>query len=146
VYSLKVKSALEMDFFSQLVDTQNLVDEAISFGFVPVPLIGKRPKVSNWTVRTFQEAQSGFSPGDNVGVLTGPPSNILVVDVDLQQRGLEVWNSWIGAHGDPQTPCVRTGSGGMHYYFKYQDGFRSTSKVVKIGDEVIGIDIKTDGG
>jgi P4 family phage/plasmid primase-like protien len=135
-----------MDLFSQIVETQNLVDEAISFGFVPVPLIGKRPKVSNWTARTLQEAQSGFSPGDNVGVLTGPPSNILVVDVDLQQRGLEVWNSWISAHGDPQTPCVRTGSGGLHYYFKYQDGFRSTSKVVKIGDEVVGIDIKTDGG
>lgn len=122
------------------------IEEAICYGFIPVPLHGKRPKLPNWTARTHEEARTGFAPGDNVGVLTGPPSNILVVDVDLQQRGLEVWNSWISAHGDPQTPCVKTGSGGRHYYFKYQDGFKSASKVVKIGDEVVGIDIKTTGG
>ncbi|MBL8696034.1 MAG: bifunctional DNA primase/polymerase, partial [Planctomycetes bacterium] len=57
-------------------------------------------------------------PDANVGLATGSPSGLIVVDVDPRNGGLESLASlpeW-KAHIE-QTLCVRTGGGGFHAYF-----------------------------
>ncbi len=71
-----------------------------------------------------------------VGVVTGPVSGVLVLDVDGPEGEAELNN-----HGHPATPMVRTPSGGLHLYFKHPAGD------VRTGIRVApGLDVKARGG
>ncbi len=125
-----------------------VVAEAVKLGFVPIPLNGKKPTVPGWEKSTKQTNHT-FNPGNNVGVVTGEVSGIVVVDIDVKDDGLKTWMEWITHHGDINTAIVKTGSGGYHYYFKYDpttSGMKSNSKVVQVNDKNVGIDIKNNGG
>ena len=81
----------------------------------------------------------------NVGILTGAPSGIVVIDVDLKDGGVVEWERLTSIYGEPLTMKVKTGGGGYHYYFRYEE---RVSKFIN-GSRVIngkGIDYKTDGG
>ena len=84
----------------------------------------------------MQEIENAFqclgSEGHNVGILTGEPSGVIVVDVDTQNDGVENWTrllkeNIIGEDEDEEndffdeldTPYVSTPSGGYHFYFRY---------------------------
>ncbi len=78
-------------------------------------------------------------PGANVGILTGPESGLLVVDVDIRNDGDKTLARLLDEHGPfPETPQCRTGGGGSHYYFKHPDGRYRSGKLE-------GIDIKVSG-
>lgn len=86
-----------------------------------VPILGK------WQERaTTDEAKirvwAGEYPDCNWGVATGPDSGVLVVDIDPKNGGDANWEALVAKHGGVDTPVVRTGSGGTHYYFKYPKG------------------------
>src|SRR5918997_4352463 len=71
-----------------------------------------------------------------VGVVTGPVSGVLVLDVDGPEGEAE-----LRKHGHPPTPTVRTPSGGLHLYFKHPPGD------VRTGIRVApGLDVKARGG
>jgi hypothetical protein len=78
-------------------------------------------------------------PGPLIGVATGPPSQICVVDIDKKPEALEWWQQ----HKSRLLPtrAHRTRSGGIHLLFSNYDGLRnSASKIAK------GIDVRGNGG
>ena len=83
---------------------------------------------------------------ENWGLLTGRINGVFVVDIDTKDNGIEYWNKLVSEHSIPKTRIVRTGSGGLHVYFKYEDWmdeFVGTNKV-DVDGEKIGIDLKTN--
>ena len=55
----------------------------------------------------------------NTGVPTGSINNLLVVDIDVKDDGLNEFQKYVLEHGIPNTLAVETPSGGFHYYFNY---------------------------
>lgn len=92
---------------------------------------GKIPLQSDWVTRGVPER-----PEKNAGILTGPRSGVLVIDVDTAEAA-EVFASW----GLPETYTVRSGrvdAVGAHYYFNWPD-------LVRVPDKLEGIEIKGPG-
>jgi len=57
-------------------------------------------------------------PSANVGVVTGRPSGLVVVDIDPRHGGIDSMRRLVDEHGPlPSGPRVRTGSGGWHLLF-----------------------------
>lgn len=141
-------------------------EEALRFGFSPIPLNrknGKRPLPKAWQeigqdeVNPMLEDWSG-----NVGVRTGLVDwgsdrekvvPIFVVDIDVQDEGLEMWQQLLDEHNggeEIKVPTVVTPSGGLHLYFLYNPQW---TKILKSVDHIIerngkkyGIDIKAHRG
>ncbi len=114
---------------------------------------GKHPREADWPKKGMpvREAVANFrdryGSRNNVGVLTGPVSGILVIDVDPRSGGLETLASWEAEHGPlPKTLTVHTGRfgdvRGQHLYFRYP-AFEIGNKVGSIGQ---GIDVRGKGG
>ena len=73
--------------------------------------------------------------------LAGETSQRAVLDVDPRHGGDESLRELIKKHGPlPETPRVRTGGGGYHYFFQATDGVRSRTNVAD------GLDLKSAGG
>lgn len=133
------------------MDPLTLGEIALSYGFVPIPLAGKRPLNSRWEQTQPDKALEiikdwrNRGKADNVGILTGAPSGIVVVDIDTTKGGLDYWQQLLQKHPLPETFTVLTGSGGYHYYFRYTGeiaNFRNANEAIR-GK---GIDLKTTGG
>jgi putative DNA primase/helicase len=83
---------------------------------------------------TKEELAAWAWPG--VGIVTGPVSGVLVLDVDGPEGEEELCK-----HGHPVTPIVRTANGGLHLYFKHPE------QHVRTGIRVApGLDVKASGG
>src|SRR5215208_3150622 len=83
---------------------------------------------------TKEELAAWAWPG--VGIVTGPVSGVLVLDVDGPEGEEE-----LRKHGHPVTPMVRTANGGLHLYFKHPE------QHVRTGIRVApGLDVKATGG
>ena len=109
--------------------------------FVYIPINANSKIAKNSWKHVKKTNESAFSVGDNRAIITGQISDIIVVDIDVKDNGVETWFELTQKHGDPQTLIQRSPNGGYHYFFKYTK-FIKTS--VKIND--IGIDIRADGG
>lgn len=83
-----------------------------------------------------------FTKYNNRAILTGAKSNIIVVDIDKKDKGIETWNKYIKEHGDINTVMSKTPNDGFHYYFKYIP-ILSTNRTKING---VGIDIRSNGG
>lgn len=82
-------------------------------------------------------------PDANVGVVTGRPSGLVVVDVDPDHGGIDSMRRLVAQHGPlPPGPRVRTGSGGWHVMFAHPDQPVPNS----VGRVAPGVDIRGDGG
>src|SRR4029453_17561451 len=81
-------------------------------------------------------------PEAGIAAVTGPISDLVVVDVDPRHGGDESLEKLEREHGAlTKTVECRTGGGGRHLYFTHPGGF--------IGNKVglaPGIDIRADGG
>ena len=78
-----------------------------------------------------------------VGIPTGKENGFFVLDVDAKGNGLENLKILEQRHGSlPETLTVKTGGGGMHYYFLCPDFEIKNSA----GDIAAGIDVRGDGG
>jgi putative DNA primase/helicase len=118
--------------------------EAVTYhrqGFCPIPTKrnSKEPNLTELApylnrAATKEELGSWSWPG--VGIVTGPLSGILVLDVDGPEGETE-----LKKHGHPITPMVRTASGGLHLYFRHPDA------EIRTGIRVApGLDVKASGG
>ena len=107
---------------------------------IPIDSVSKKPLIEwkEFQTKCADEARikAWWSswPNAGVGVVTGKISGIIVVDTeekaDLNLFGLKAIN----------TPTVRTGGGGKHFYFAYQEGIRNSVRFAPLHD------IRSDGG
>ena len=80
----------------------------------------------------------------NVGVRTGPTSNLVVLDVDPRHGGDESFDALEAKHGPlPDTLVAATPSGGTHYYFSYPDVEIRNDAGRLLG---AGLDVRGEGG
>lgn len=79
-------------------------------------------------------------PGANVGLRTG--DGLVVLDVDPAHGGTESLAVLKTDHGPlPATATVRTGSGGLHLYFRHDGALRNSAGALGPG-----LDVRADGG
>lgn len=123
---------------------------------------GDRPFVGTRDPRDVEQWWRA-APASNLGVITGAPSGLLVIDCDRHGRQTPVvgtetsvrWGDlWSGQDGvttfaewardagiDLSTvPCVETGGGGLHYYWS------TTSPPTKWTGWLDGVDVMGTGG
>ena len=89
----------------------------------------------------------------NVALLTGKINNILVVDVDKKDNGIEEFEKYINEFGEIKTIKQNTPSGGYHLFFKYTssnsddqfliENYLKNKSKYRNGK---GIDIRSNGG
>ncbi len=84
-------------------------------------------------------------PQANIGMATGRRSGVVVVDVDLDKGGFETLAALIHHHEEwPITPAVKTGGGGLHFFFCYPEGAKIRNDAgKKLGP---GLDVRGEGG
>jgi hypothetical protein len=114
------------------------------------PSAGKHPVLNEWqTAAPLTEAEvDRFFGGEtpyNIGIATGPDSNLLVLDVDPKDGGKETLAALRALHGSDwlKTHTVETGSGGWHFYFTYPDFEVGNTASSKLG---AGLDTRGKGG
>lgn len=85
------------------------------------------------------------APYANIGVPTGAPSGLVVIDVDVDQGGFDGLFDLQQAHAPfPPTPLALTGGGGHHYVFQHPGGdVKIRNSVRTLGE---GLDVRGDGG
>lgn len=119
---------------------------------------GKHPPVK-WRAAATRDAAEiarlfrRYPLASSIGVATGEPSGVIVIDLDGQQ-GIRQWDRLCaGRGGHPTTIEAVTGGGGRHLYFQHPEGFpvpvRNGVGVRKGIDRIglgIGIDIRSTGG
>lgn len=129
-------------------DSPTLADAAIALGVPVFPCDGaKRPL----TAHGFKDATTDPAAirlmfknpmAVMIGVPTGAIVGWIVVDVDVKDGAQGA--AWLDAnsHRMVQTRTIRTGSGGLHLYFRWPDQAvkNSASKIAP------GIDVRGDGG
>ena len=102
--------------------------------------------INNYTSNsTFQRSYNNF----NIGILCGKISGIVVIDIDIKDNGLTFWNNIISKHIKIDTLICTSGSGGKHYYFKYDDRmskWKSKNRIFYDDGKKIGIDLRSDNG
>jgi hypothetical protein len=81
-------------------------------------------------------------PRANIGIATGPDSNLVVLDFDNKNGGLGSYTKLCEEHGDFVTLGVHTGGGGLHFYYAYPQGFVVRNKQGLFP----GTDIRASGG
>jgi len=79
-----------------------------------------------------------FHRNANLAVMTGIRSNLVIVDVDrpaIQAGSYErLCEAFPELHS---TMCVKTGSGGFHYYFRSQEIFHSNTNQFGLGIDLL---------
>jgi hypothetical protein len=108
--------------------------------------------VNKWSDKNNQSTETPDTNKYNVGVLTGPINNLLVVDVDVKDDGLDEWKKYAREYGKPDTISIATPSGGFHYYFNFSHSDESIAYLIerylnnrtKLRNK--GIDIRSGGG
>lgn len=112
-------------------------------GYSVIPIgKDKRPLLKSW--KEFQTKAADDAqiekwwemwPEANIGIVTGKVSGITVVDVDTYKGGER--------KKFPPTFTVKTGNGGFHLYYQYQEGLTVSANAYP---QHPGVDIRSDGG
>lgn len=109
------------------------------WGPIPVKHRSKRtslPELAPYLERRATKEELATWSWSGVGIVTGPLSGVLVLDVDGPEGEAE-----LRKHGHPPTPIVRTPGGGLHLYFRHPE------HEVRTGIRVApGLDVKASGG
>lgn len=112
---------------------------------------GKHPVARAWTEASLTDEQMVYSvwtgrPNANVGILTGLKAGMWVLDIDPKNGGDVSLAALQDEHGPlPPTYTVRTGGGGVHYYFLMPHEFTVRNRQRR-GSIAEGIDVRGEGG
>jgi hypothetical protein len=106
------------------------------------PNVGKHPRIA-WSKEAGVASMWEKWPADGFGIATGSRSGIWVLDVDPKNGGFETLAALEQKHEPlPKTVSVRTGSGGLHFYFRFPGPeYRNTAHALGPG-----LDTRGDGG
>lgn len=119
-----------------------------------IPLSGKNPFKNSHGYKDATKDKKQIEkwwtehPRANIGIATGKINNLLVIDVDIKhdqgKYGDESLRDLEKELGElPKTWTVITGSGGLHYYFKYPEGHEISISASQLGEC---LDIRANGG
>ncbi len=67
----------------------------------------------------------------NTGIPTGTRNNLLVVDLDVKDDGVQEFEKYVAEHGEPNTLKVKTPTKGSHYYFNYSHADADCQHMIK---------------
>jgi hypothetical protein len=107
---------------------------------------GKHPVTRNGLKNATNDrsklVEAGFNGGNqNIGILTG--GDLMVLDIDAKSGGLITLDDLIKKYGAlPNTPKVKTGGGGYHFYFRTPIGLTIKNRA----NVLPGLDIRGEGG
>jgi len=116
-------------------------------GWSFTPLAGKRPVLKAWqtAARESLDQALDWARHGNVGLRTGRPSGLLVVDLDSAKSGYD--QEAVKKLALPRaTVIARTGSGGYHLYFKLPDLADGRVLGNTVGKLAAGVDTRGEGG
>jgi len=82
---------------------------------------------------------------NSLALLTGEAHNLIVLDIDTAKPSGYKTLEKLGIQIPDKTPCVRTQSGGRHYYFKFPRELKGFKTTKSFGKDYH-IDIRGDGG
>src|SRR3989344_286111 len=130
----------------EIDQNKNLLEIALGYlkrGWSVFPVgADKRPVINSWAeyqkrLPSEEEIKKWFSSpsAKGIAIATGSISGIVVLDID---QGANITSMDL-----PDTFKVKTGGGGLHYYFKYPKDKIIKNSAGKIGEY---IDIRGDGG
>ena len=114
--------------------------------------VNDKTPVCKWRDPANQQKQCFDPKGFNTGIPTGLRNNLLVVDLDVKDDGVEEFKQYVQTYGQPKTLHVITPTGGEHYYFNYSHADPGTQQMIKsylnhsIKFRGKGIDIRSEGG
>lgn len=161
-----------MNFLDTYKNAENLV-------FLPIPKKSdgwKGPRLDGWQNFTKTPETYQFKNTDNIGLQTGKNSKILVLDIDFKKDkdtqikkdkngkdiviepfcGMTMWRALQIKYpelNDIETPIQKTGSGGLHYIFEYDERFDTCKKTkngatacIKYKNKKVKFDIKSNCG
>lgn len=124
--------------------------ELVERGFSILPCRGKRPIVDNWKeyqtrLPNQEELKAWFGPDathrHNIAIVCGKLSGIVVADTDNPEA--TTW--WRNQKEIAETPlAVRTGRGGMHFYYKRPPTIPEIRNRIRIED--MALDLRSDNG
>lgn len=104
----------------------------------------KKPTIGSWKkyqTEKADETQISYwwneFPNANIGIVTGKISGITVVDIDCYKENHVTIDMF------PETFTVRTGNGGYHLIYQYQEGLTISANAYA---HLPGVDIRSDGG
>ncbi len=131
-----------------IIPLHSATEKGCSCGRADCPSPGKHPRTphglkdANRDPAKIREWWDRW-PDANIGILTGPESGILALDVDGKQGEESLIE--LGRRGCrlPDTFNVRTGGGGQHFYFLWLEGADVRNSQGKIAP---GLDIRGRGG
>ncbi|MCA1728592.1 MAG: bifunctional DNA primase/polymerase [Actinobacteria bacterium] len=117
---------------------------AIKYADRGKPVFPCRPDKAPYTARGFKDATThpgrinafwNRYPDAKIGMPAGKGSGVFVIDVDRLDALGELPREL------PETLTIRTGSGGLHYYFNHVAGITNSRGVLPLG-----IDVRGEGG
>lgn len=89
------------------------------------------------------EAMWARFPTANIGLATGGPAGLAVLDADVKTGGKDSLKALVAQHGNlPSAPVARTTSGGRHYFYNAPPGGINNS-AGRLGP---GLDVRGNGG
>lgn len=103
-------------------------------GVVCLPLRSgfKYPVIDDWQIQTETHWSSLKDNTKGYGILCGAVSGVTCVDID----DMKLWKEIEGTFGKnfefDETPTVESPSGGLHYYFKYDEEIKTTTNAINI--------------
>jgi Bifunctional DNA primase/polymerase, N-terminal len=97
----------------------------------------------DWQNSTLEKAKYN-AKYNGVALLTGKVNNIIVIDVD----NIEHWKQFLEENKQEEPDTVKTisGSGGYHYYFKYEGELENVTSKDHCFNKKYDIDIRNNGG
>ncbi len=110
-----------------------------------IPLLpnSKLPAIKDWP-NQYKLVNADQLPKENVGIVTGTPSGLLVLDIDYKSGGLDTLKQLQAEGIDPlkESYAVKTDGGGYHIYYLIDptDNFRNRTSFLP------GMDIRANGG
>lgn len=114
---------------------------ALKLGWSIIPVGKNKKPLIEWkkyqTEKPIEEEVKNWFdkfPHTNIAVVTGAISNLVIIDIDPRHGGSEE------AFKDVITPESRTGGGGMHVFFKFEEGIENKAGIQE------GIDVRGEGG
>jgi len=96
-----------------------------------------------WAELTLQKSYINENY-NGLALSTGKINDIIVIDID----NIKHWKALLKENNqeDPITVSATSGSGGLHYYFKYEDDLKNIKSSTRCFGKKYDIDIRNNGG